>query len=252
MTSAQLINSWVIFPKPNPQARIRLFCFPYAGGGTLAFRDWIKNLPPDVDLSLVQLPGHDSRLKEQPLTHLTPLLEVMIPALLPYLNQPFAFYGHSMGALLCFEAARLLYQEYNLEPAHLFVSGSRAPQLPSRLIPTHHLPDVRFASELRRRYNAIPDAVFNNTEIMQFFLPILRADFSIIETYEYIEGLPLPCPISAFGGLHDEMVAIDEISAWKQQTSNQFFLQMLPGDHFFINTAQDKFLEMISQQLQSF
>ncbi|HIK06555.1 MAG TPA: thioesterase [Trichormus sp. M33_DOE_039] len=250
MTVTKEINTWIISPKPNPKAEIRFFCFPYAGGGTSIFRDWVNSLPTNLELCHVQLPGHDSRIKEKPFSHLTPLIETMVSGLLPYLDRPFVFYGHSMGALLCFETARQLRKLHNLQPEHLFVSGSRAPQRPSFLKPTHHLPDNLFINEINRRYKAIPNEILNNQEIMELFLPILKADFSIIETYEYIPDLPLDCPISAFGGLQDEMVNIEDIAAWQEQTSGKFILRMIEGEHFFINHKKQELLTVISEKIR--
>lgn len=249
MTATTQINTWIFSPKPNPKAKLRFFCFPYAGGGTSIFRDWVNGLPADIEVCHVQLPGHDTRIREKPFSHLTPLIEAMVSGLLPYLDIPFIFYGHSMGSLLCFEASRQLRKQHNLQPKHLFVSGSRAPQRPSVLKPTHHLPDNLFIAEINKRYKAIPNEILNNYEIMQLFLPILKADFSIIETYKYIPDLPLNCPISAFGGLQDEMVSPEDISAWRDQTSKEFILQMIEGEHFFINHKKQELLNAISKQL---
>ncbi|QLE49257.1 thioesterase [Nostoc sp. C057] len=249
MTATKELNTWIFSPKLNTKAKLRFFCFPYAGGGTSLFRDWVNGLPSDVEVCQVLLPGHDTRIKEKPFSHLITLIETMVPSLLPYLDMPFVFYGHSMGALLCFEAARRLRKQHNLEPKHLFVSGSRAPQTPCFLKPTHHLPDNLFIDEINKRYKAIPKEILNNQEIMQLFLPVLKADFSIIETYEYTPDLPLNCSISAFGGLQDEMVNIEDIAAWQDQTSGKFTLQMIEGEHFFINHKKPEILKAISEQL---
>lgn len=249
MTVTKQLNTWIFSPKPNPKAKLRFFCFPYAGGGTSIFRDWVNGLPLDVEVCHVQLPGHDTRIREKPFSHLTPLMDTMVPGLLPYLDMPFIFYGHSMGALLCFEASRQLRRQHNLQPKHLFVSGSRAPQRPSVLKVTHHLPDQLFINEINKCYKAIPNEILNDREMMQIFLPILKADFSIIETYEYTPDIPLSCPISAFGGLQDEMVSLEDISAWQDQTSSKFILQMIEGEHFFINYKKREILKAITEQI---
>ena len=149
-----------------------------------------------------------------------------------------------MGALVSFEVARLLRQNYNKSPEHLFISGRRAPQVPKRNRPIHQLPDNLFVKELRR-YNGIPEAVLKHPEILALFLPILRADFAINDAYAYTKDAPLTCPISAFGGLSDWAVSRDDIAAWCHQTSSTFSMRMLRGDHFFIKNEYDVVLSAI-------
>ncbi|WRH68385.1 MAG: thioesterase domain-containing protein [Planktothrix sp. GU0601_MAG3] len=135
-------NSWVTYPKPNPQAKLRLFCFHYAGGGAVIFRSWADSLPSTVEVCPIELPGRSSRLRETPFTQMEPLIQTLAPAIFPHLNKPFAFFGHSMGGLVSFELAQLLRKEYNQSPLHLFVSGCRAPQIPDRASQIHALPET--------------------------------------------------------------------------------------------------------------
>jgi len=226
-----------------------MFCFPYAGGGTWIFRNWTRALPAFVGVYLVQLPGRENLLREPPLTRLSQIVDAVVPELLPYLDKPFAFFGHSMGALIGFEIASLLRRRYRTQPAHLFVSGCRAPQIAPTKPPTYNLPDGRFLEELRR-LNGTPEEVLGNPEIMQLMEPLLRADFEVAETYTYTQTAPLDCPITAFGGLGDEEVNRTEVKAWCEQTSAAFSLQMFPGDHFFLHTSQTLLLQTIAHQLQ--
>ena len=188
------------------------------------------------------------RLKEAPFTQLAPLVEAIAQSLLPYLDKPFAFFGHSMGGLTSFEAARLLRRTYARSPVHLFVSGRRAPQIPDSDSPIHTLPDAEFLKELRH-LNGTPEAVLANEELMQLLLPTLRADFAVLETYTYQTESPLNCPITAFGGLQDPEVSCEMLEAWQEQTSATFSLQMFFGDHFFIHTAQSLLLQSLNQSL---
>lgn len=241
-------DCWVICTKPNPQANLRLFCFPYAGGGALSFRTWPNGLSTTIEVCAVELPGRGTRMRLAPFTQLEPLVEALAQALLPNLNKPFALFGHSMGGLVSFELARLIRRKYGLLPVHLFVSGRRAPQVPDLDPPIHALPEPAFLDELRR-YNGTPEAVLENKELMQLLLPILRADFAVLETYVYTTEPPLGCPITAFGGLQDCKVSCDHLEAWRNQTSASFSLQMLPGDHFFLNSAQALLLQSLTQHL---
>jgi medium-chain acyl-[acyl-carrier-protein] hydrolase len=251
MTVASVLDSWITCRKPSPQARLRLFCFPYAGGGVSIFRAWSDGLPADVEVCPVQLPGRGTRLTEPPFTRLSPLIQALAEALFPLLDKPFAFFGHSLGALVSFELARQLRRQYGVgvQPVHLFVSADRAPQIPNRDPPVHTLPEGEFLVELRR-LNGTPSEVLEDEELRQIMLPVLRADFAVYETYVYSTEPPLNCPLSAFGGLQDQRVSLGDLEAWRDQTSVSFSLRMFPGDHFFLNTTQPVLLRVLSEELR--
>lgn len=248
MTSRPNTNPWATFPRPRQHPRVRLFCFPYAGGSSLVYRQWPDGLPADVELCAVQLPGRGNRLREPAYTQLPPLVEVLSTALLPYLDVPFAFFGHSMGATIGFELARSLRRARAPEPFHLFVSGRRAPQSPDTDPPSYHLPEPAFVEQLRQ-LNGTPKEVLEHPEMMQLLLPLLRADFQLIQTYAYKPGPPLACPITAFGGVQDLDAGRDLLELWREQTTAGFSLHMLPGDHFFLHTSRDLLLQTISRKL---
>jgi medium-chain acyl-[acyl-carrier-protein] hydrolase len=242
-------NPWLTIPKPNPNAELRLFCFPYAGGGALTFRSWaFSEIIPKIEICPIELPGRGMRMKERPFTQMSSLVQAIAPSLLPYLDKPFALFGHSMGGLLSFELARLLRRDYGCSPAHLFVSGRRAPQVPAPDPSIHTLPNSEFLAELRR-LNGTPEEVLQNEELMQLLLPTLRADFAVLETYVYTPQSPLNCPITVFGGLQDPEVCCETLEAWREQTRAVFSLQMFPGDHFFLHTAQSLLLQSLNQVL---
>jgi medium-chain acyl-[acyl-carrier-protein] hydrolase len=249
MAGMAATSPWLVCATPNPKAALRLFCFPYAGGGAGIFRQWAEYLPPNVELCAVQLPGRGSRLLERPFTDLAELVEAAGKELLPYLDKPCSFFGHSMGATIGFELARLLSAEHSINLTHLFVSGRRAPHLVDTEPPTYHLEEREFLEELRR-LNGTPKDVLDHPELMQLLLPPLRADFEMIQTYVYIPGRPLDCSITAFGGLEDESVKREDIAAWGQHTTAHFSLQMFSGDHFFLHQAQTFLLETLSIELQ--
>jgi surfactin synthase thioesterase subunit len=242
------LDSWIAAHKPNPHASLRLFCFPYAGRGASIFRKWSEDLFPRIEVYPIQLPGRERRMREQAFTRLSPLVQTLARVLLTHLDKPFAFFGHSMGALISFELARLLRQEHNLEPNHLFVSAYPAPQLANPEPPVHALPVPAFMKELDR-LDGTPSTVLEDAQLMELFIPILRADLAVCETYSYATAPPLDCPITAFGGLHDRRVSYDELKAWREQTRTLFSLRMFPGDHFFLNTARPLLLQAIVQEL---
>jgi medium-chain acyl-[acyl-carrier-protein] hydrolase len=226
-----------------------LFCFPYAGGGSSAFHAWQAGLPPDVEVCLVQLPGREARLREPLFTRLDPLVQALAQSLRSWLNVPFAFFGHSMGALISFELAYRMALQNEPGPIHLFVSGRNAPQVPDPNAPIHQLPEARFIEELRH-YNGTPETILQNAELMQLFIPILRADFAIIETYVYTPRAPLNCPLSVFGGLQDHLCDQAGLAAWREQTRGVFRVRMFPGGHFFLHPARTPVLRAIAQDLQ--
>lgn len=239
---------WLAYREINRRARLRMFCFPYAGGGASIYRGWASGLPPDVEVCPVQLPGREGRLREKPFEAALPLVQAIADALDGLLDLPFVFFGHSMGGLLSYELAHELARRGRPRPLHLFVSGRRAPQVPSREEPIHALPEPEFIAKLRE-LNGTPEEVLQHEELMRLLIPILRADFAVNETYEYLAREPLDAGISAFGGLGDEEVTREDADAWRSQTRARFRLRMLPGDHFFVHSAKDMILEAVARDL---
>jgi medium-chain acyl-[acyl-carrier-protein] hydrolase len=242
-------NPWIYGPKPKQNARLRLFCFPCAGGLPTAFNPWSNNLPPDVEICSIQLPGRGKRLNEPAFTRLTPLVQTLTPFLQDYLDRPFIFLGHSMGAVLAFEIVRELRRQACPTPLHLFVCACPAPQKPIVKPSISKLPDAAFIAELCHRYNAIPESIREDRELLQLFAIALRADFKLIEAYHYTNEDPLDCPISVFGGCDDIAVAREDLALWRTQTSQELTLQMFEGDHFFLFDTRSHFCQTLSQQL---
>jgi medium-chain acyl-[acyl-carrier-protein] hydrolase len=243
------LNGWALYPSRNPNARLRLFCFPYAGGGATIYSAWPRFLPPEVEVVAVQPPGREARIGEKAYGDLAQLVDAMHPQLLPHLDKPFAFYGHSNGGLMAFELARTLRRTGGPMPRHLFVGGRPAPQLDVEEEKIHALPHDEFLAALRR-FAGTPEEILQNQEIMELIEPLLRADFSLGETYAYTPEPPLDLPVSAYGGVRDEEVDPDEVEAWREQTSAGFQVTMFEGDHFFVNGNRAEVLREISQELR--
>lgn len=241
-------NAWLHNYKPGQQARLRLFCWPYAGGGASIFRLWPQRLSPLVEVIPIQLPGRESHLFQDPIPDLNILLDELTRVLVPYLDKPFAFFGHSMGALISFELARSLRARGLPEPHQLCVAAHRAPQLPNRFAPVHQLPRAAFLRTLHRLAGT-PGELLENSEAMDIFLPVLRADFALCEQYAYAPQDPLRAPISVLGGLDDDRVLRSELEAWREQTQGSFSLQMFPGNHFFLQSSEAQVLSIVSQLL---
>ena len=242
---------WIKPFKPVQDSRCRLICFPYAGGGALIFRRWHEYLfpnirsgiKPDIEICPVKLPGRENRIREPLPDNLFLLVKKLEKEIRPFLDRPFAFFGHSMGALIAFELAKKLRNKKAPQPFHLFVSGRRAPQI-KPAPPIHNLSDNQFIEKLRK-YGGTPEAVFQEPQLLDLFLPILRADFALNDNYTYINEKPLKCPVTAFFGTHDKIAPKDYVSAWKEQTDSQFDLHMIKGGHFFLNEQTENMLNII-------
>jgi medium-chain acyl-[acyl-carrier-protein] hydrolase len=248
MSGGRSDNPWIVQPRPNSRALIRLFCFPFAGGTAHVFRSWPQGLPASFEVCSIQLPGRGGRIRETPFSDVNALVQAAVPMMLPYLDKPFAFFGHSMGAVISFEIARQLRQRQLKGPIHLYASGRRAPQSPASRPPTYALPEPEFIDYLQRM-NGTPKEVLEHPQLMSLMLPLLRADFAVSQAYAYREGPPLDCPITACGGMQDGEVDREELEAWRDQTTAAFSLRLFQGDHFFLQSCQTELLDIISREL---
>lgn len=237
---------------PRPQARVRLFCFPYAGGGASVYRLWPGELPDAVELCAVQLPGRESRWREEPFRRIEPLADETAQVLAGRLDRPFVFFGHSMGAVLAFEVTRRLARRGAALPRHLLVSGRPGPRVEDTDEPIRDLPREEFIAAVRR-YSGTPDEVLQNAELMDLIEPLLRADFSVSETYAYApDAEPLPVPITAFGGVADEDVPPEDLDPWRLETAGPFRKHLFEGGHFFLNEKRPELLRIVRRELEPY
>lgn len=238
-------------PRPGGAARPRVFCFPYAGRGASLYRTLAGLGAPHLEIRAVQLPGRENRRHEPSLNRLSSLVERLTAEVHSQLGDgPFAFFGHSYGALLAYEVARRLGHGFGRWPTHLFVSACKAPHLPSRDTPLHQLPDA----DLVRRLVALggtPREVLDSRELMADALPRLRADLCAFETYRHAPGRQLPCPIVTLAGLDDTLVELDEQDAWRGLTARGIRSWILPGGHFFLHHRDADILRIIDAELDA-
>jgi len=198
----------------------------------------------------VQLPGRENRLREPALDDLGLIVEALGTVI--EVTRPFAFFGHSLGAIVAFELTRWLRDRGRALPAHLFVSGSSAPDVRFSKAPLHAMPDdAAFLAAVARRYGGIPDAVADDPEFRALIAPALRADLRINELYRYVDAAPLPVSISAYGGSDDGEVSREALDAWRRQTSSGFALRLFAGDHFFVNGARAAVVADVAETLRT-
>ncbi|WP_158889663.1 thioesterase II family protein [Amycolatopsis anabasis] len=235
--------------RPVPRsgtATVRLYCLAHAGGDARMFAKWAELLPEYIEVCPVQLPGRGERLRQRPLDTLDAVLDDILPVVDTSL--PYALFGHSLGAILAFEAADRLRDR---APARLFVSGHRGPHLPLREEVIHHLPDAEFVARLRE-LGGTPQVVLENPGFLRMFLPVMRADFTISETYRYQNRAALNCPIVVFGGTEDPDVNSAELDGWRRHTDGGCRVEQFPGDHFFLFNEPEPMLAVLTSELDEF
>ncbi|MGE5270610.1 MAG: thioesterase II family protein [Thiohalocapsa sp.] len=231
-------SPWLACPKARPAALKRLVCLPHGGGSASAYYALAALLPETIELLAVQLPGRETRLSEPPFTRMPPLVKALADALEPIAERPYAFFGHSFGALLGFEASRELRRRGLPLPETMIASGRRAPTVASSEPPLHKLPDDRFVAELVRRYDAIPRVILDEPELVALFVPILKADFAVLETHVHQGEPPLTCALGLYGGLDDPQTA--QMEGWAELVSGSCRRRHFPGGHFYLQRPDQR------------
>lgn len=244
----QSASPWLIrFRSRNAaQVHIRLFCFHYAGASASIFRSWNEAMPDGIEVVAVQLPGREYRLDESLLTDLHGIAG-LVTEILP-LDKRFVFFGHSMGALLEFEVARLLREQGLRQPEMLIASGRNAPQFKWRDAGMQLLPDDEFVAALIA-YKGIPESLLENLALRDILLPRIRADLTISAEYKYFEKDPLECPIVVLLGNQDELSTEAGLNGWLTQTTAGVRYFRFAGNHFFLHSAEQLVLSRIAEEL---
>jgi surfactin synthase thioesterase subunit len=247
--TAQL-NMWLRKAGPSEgNGRTRLFCFPFAGGGAGAFRPWTGHLADVAEVLPVRLPGRDERHREPPATDLDDLAGRMADDLADWCQPPYALYGHSMGAQLAYRFVHALADRGISLPGLLIVAAHRAPHQPPMLPLSYSLPREELVERLRE-FGATPAPVLDNEEILDFFLPVIRADFALSElSPEYGYDRPLHVPVLALGGVDDPLVGEHQLHAWSLHTTSRFQARMFPGAHFFQAESEEQVMDLLRSEL---
>jgi surfactin synthase thioesterase subunit len=241
-----VLRRWFPLARPAPQARVRLFCFPHAGAGASAYREFGARLGPDIECIAVQLPGRETRIAERPIVDVDALAAELAPLVAARGERAFALFGHSMGALVAFAVAHAL-RERGVHPVHLFVSGRSAPEHTSD-DQWHGLPDEELLDRVAE-LGAMPDFVLRDPEMVALVLPTLRADLTLCESYRHRAQPPLTVPITALAGAEDPMLEDGPLSEWAAHTSGPFAERILPGDHFYAAEGMEALMALVRQAL---
>jgi medium-chain acyl-[acyl-carrier-protein] hydrolase len=243
-------NPWFNIKKPVPNASMRLFCFPYAGGSAQIFQDWCDSLPAEIEVIGIQYPGRGSRFIDPLISSTADMVSAILPQIMPVLDKPFVFFGHSNGALVSFELARALQAKGVRQQTHHFLSAKRAIHLPYTRKPMCNLPDDEFVVELEN-LGGTPTEILAQKELMELFMPILRADFSLSETFSYPQGDKLQCEATLMYGEQDEDVPTADVMSWQDLIESKVSSKSFSGGHFFVNSQKEEVLSFLNERLTS-
>jgi medium-chain acyl-[acyl-carrier-protein] hydrolase len=233
-------NSWVVTtPYMSSRAKLRLFCLPYAGGGGSIYRTWQTSFPAAVEICPIQLPGREMRLKEPHIRNFRLLLKELSRALIPFTDEPYALFGHSMGALLVYELALDLVDQGRLPPSYVFVSGRQAPHISREILSKsiHKMSDGEIVSELSLVSGSTFAVALQDTELAKLVLPTLRADLEVCQSYSHLPHPPIKVSMAALGGASDPAVRPEDLQPWQETVSGPFSLHIIDGNHLFVVNA---------------
>lgn len=229
---ARRLTAWLRCYDVRPQARIRLICFPHAGGMASFYKAWPGDFGERIEVQSLQYPGHEDRLGEQPICQMSQLADLASEAVAQVMDRPVALFGHSLGAVVAYEVARRLARIEPSQLACLFVSGRQAPGF-HRHQAKHLADDKTLWAELRR-LGGTDSFILDHPGWRSILLPILRSDYRLDETYAHHPVPRLSCPVVAFIGDRDPEADISEVIGWSDVTSARFELRAFSGDHFYL------------------
>lgn len=244
-----LSNNWFVVPKPLTNPKLRLVCFPYAGGGAQTYVSWADKLPEGVELVAIQPPGRANRIAEKPFSDMDKLISALISQMQSVKDVPYVLFGHSLGSKVAYELSATMQRLGQVNASHLIVSGSGSPGVASQEAPLYLLNDEEFIDKLSE-LNGTPREILENRELMSLLAPLIRADFKISDTYQP-NGPLVDCPISILGGIDDADVTDELLQAWNELTTRPGRVHKFPGDHFFIEQHVDKVVQTVNDILFS-
>jgi medium-chain acyl-[acyl-carrier-protein] hydrolase len=251
MNTVSNMEPWIIRAKRDAEVTMRIICIPFPGGSASAFLRWPELLPEHIEVCAVQLPGRQKRIAEAPFTDLHDCVNELSTFLGPLIREmPFAIYGDCASAFIAFELCRYLDKEYDITPSALFVTCCRAPQLPLTRQYIYHLPDQEFKQALVG-LGFVPHWLQQNDRAFSGFLPLIRADFEMVETYQSNESGNFNFPIVAISAKHDTSCTLEEMRQWQAHTNSSFRLEIIDGGHNLSESHTEKIASMITNTLDA-
>lgn len=244
-------SSWFACNAQRPQARLRLICFPYAGGGPSVYHRWSSALPTSIEVRTICLPGRGPRVGEANIASISEAADAIVPELLPLLDRPFALFGHCMGAILMYEVAQRLEARHDKRAARLFVSGCMAPHLYNSPV-VHEQENAAFLDVLRLISFSGTRALIEDEELRSSTFPLLRGDFRAVAEYGSTFSIrpALNAPITGLAAENDLFAAPKAMHAWRRYTTHDYDLIKLPGDHYFIESDRDRVTQIVAARLE--
>lgn len=238
-------SPWLPFRRSPVEAPVRLLCFPFAGGGAATFRTWGKRLGPGFDVCAFEPPGRGTRFTEPAHRRMADYVDAVMPTVTALTEQRFVLFGHSMGAMVALECAKRLHR-MGRAPALMVLSAYG--KLPSSRKPIHQLPREELVKALHA-YGGSPAEVLANEEMMEVLLPMLRADFELVETYAYQDDTSFSFPLLVVGGDDDPYFPASSLEPWRTITTGAFSFKMFPGGHFYLREAENELLATLREAI---
>ncbi len=242
-------NRWIVVLRRVPRPKMRLICFPYAGGGASVFASWPNLLPADVELCAIQPPGRQARIAEPFAQHVDAMVESIIPELLHYVEGHFAMFGHCLGAIVMYEVVQRLRSEHGISPIQLFASGAPPPQ--QYMLPNSGARSEETFMEILNAIGLTEQVVLDDPDLLQSILPMLRSDFDIAAKYVPKRASPLDIPITTFAGISDVFAPPHIVERWQHETSSHFSKYIFAEGHYFLVPERESILRIVNLESES-
>lgn len=249
--SETVINTkWIQYQRLSNHPSMRIFCFPYAGGSALFYARWFRHLDENAEVFPVQLPGRESRINEPLLRVMSVAIDSIVEEITPYLTEHMAFVGHSMGSMLVYEVVKSLAEKHLPLPEHVFLCGAVPPDLIGESEKIHMLSDEQFCEKLKG-YESITSELMRYPEFFKFFLPVIKADFELIETYRPGAIWKMPCDVTICSGTEDPYVPAEYLAEWERYCVNPPEIVTYSGNHFFLKEHTAEICGLITERMKN-